>query len=72
MLTAVWVGVGYASSYFVRQQVCFSTKRCSDNVAITALNVNVATHRKEVGDMVAEGTIVGVLLEGHDLDGIVS
>lgn len=27
--------------------------------------------RKEVGDMVAEGAIVGMLLQGHDLDGVV-
>lgn len=30
-----------------------------------------AADRKEVGDMVAEGAIVGMLLQGHDLDGIV-
>mmetsp|Transcript_12422 Transcript_12422/g.37369 ORF Transcript_12422/g.37369 Transcript_12422/m.37369 type:complete len:439 (-) Transcript_12422:393-1709(-) len=31
-----------------------------------------ATGRKEVGDVVAEGTVVGVLLHRHDLDGVVA
>lgn len=30
------------------------------------------TYSKEVGDMVSEGAVVGVLLQGHDLDGIVA
>ena len=31
----------------------------------------VQAYSKEVGDMVSEGAIVGVLLQGHDLDGVV-
>ena len=29
-------------------------------------------HRKEVGDMVAKGAVVGMLLHSHDLDGVVA
>ena len=29
-------------------------------------------YSKEIGDMVSEGAVVGVLLQGHDLDGIVA
>ena len=32
----------------------------------------VWAYSKEVGDMVSKGAIVGVLLQGHDLDGIVA
>ena len=31
-----------------------------------------AAHRKEVGDVVAEGAVVGVLLDGHDLQRVVA
>ncbi len=30
------------------------------------------TYSKEVGDMIAKGAIVGVLLKRHDLNGVVS
>ena len=29
-------------------------------------------YSKEVGDVIAEGAVVGVLLQGHDLDGVVA
>ena len=32
----------------------------------------MSTDRKEVGDMVSEGAVVGMLLNGHDLDGVVA
>ena len=33
--------------------------------------VKGATYSKEVGDMVSKRAVVGVLLQGHDLDGVV-
>lgn len=33
---------------------------------------NKGAHSKEVGDMVAEGAVVGVFLNGHDLQRIVT
>ncbi len=32
----------------------------------------VWAYSKEVGDMVSKGAIVGMLLQGHDLDGVVA
>lgn len=49
---------------------------CSRHADIThhtaAQHASNWTHCKEVGDVVSKGAIVGMLLEGHDLDGVVA